>query len=151
LWNKSMLWLSNSSFQVLCQSILCFMFPCWNFTKCLPFEEESMIPFHLLKLMVNMNMKWRTFWIQRFIIINSNILFIDMGMMWTNTFGNQWRTYQMPWRKCMSFINDMQTNLNLFLVEFIVRKWCHICQYHRTHSIEYSSMYLTFRQLLIKF
>jgi hypothetical protein len=27
----------------------------------LPFQEESMIPLHLLKSMVNMNMKWRTF------------------------------------------------------------------------------------------
>jgi hypothetical protein len=27
------------------------------------------------------NMKWKTFWIQKFIIINCNILFIEMGMM----------------------------------------------------------------------
>jgi hypothetical protein len=30
-----------------------------------------------------------TFWIQGFIIIKSNILFIGMGMMWMDTFGNQ--------------------------------------------------------------
>jgi hypothetical protein len=47
----------------------------------LPFHEEFMIPLHLLKLMVNKNMKWRTFWIQESIIVNSNILFIGMGMM----------------------------------------------------------------------
>jgi hypothetical protein len=48
---------------------------------CLPFQEEFMIPFHLLKSMVNMNMKWKTFWIQGFIIVNINILFIGIGMM----------------------------------------------------------------------
>ncbi len=47
----------------------------------LPFQEESMIPFHLLKSMVMTNMKWRTFYIQGFVIVNSNIWFIGMGMM----------------------------------------------------------------------
>jgi hypothetical protein len=47
----------------------------------LPFQEEFVIPLHLLKSMVNKNMKWKTFWIQESLIINSNILFIGIGMM----------------------------------------------------------------------
>jgi hypothetical protein len=35
-----------------------------------------------LKSIMNMNMKWKTFWIQGSLIINSNILFISMSMMW---------------------------------------------------------------------
>ncbi len=117
-----MLWFFNSNFQVLWKSILCFMFPCWNFTMHLQFQEKSMIPFHLLKSMVNKNMKWKTFWIQGFVIINSNILFIGMGMMWVNAFGNQWKTYKMQWRRCMSLIDVIQTRSSLFFVELVARK-----------------------------
>jgi hypothetical protein len=45
-----------------------------NLTTHSPFKEESMIPLHLLKLMVNKHMKWKTFLIQEFLIVNSNIL-----------------------------------------------------------------------------
>jgi len=97
----------HSSFYILWQSILCFMFLCWNFTMHLPFQEKSMISFHLLKSMVNRNMKWRTFWIHGFLIINYSILFIGMGMMWANAFGNHSKTYQILWKRCMSFIDDI--------------------------------------------
>ncbi len=117
-----MSWFSNSSFYVLWQSILCFMFICWNLTTHLPFQEESMIPLHLLKSMVNKNMKWNTFWIPGSLIINSSIWFIGMNMMWANAFGNHSRTYQMLWRKCMNFIDDIQTNPCLFLLKLITRK-----------------------------
>jgi len=79
-------------------------------------------PLHLLKSMVNMNMKWKTFKIQKSLVINSNVLFIRMGMMWTSTPGNQSRTYRMPWRRCMNFIDDIQTSPSLLLVELIIRK-----------------------------
>ncbi len=49
-------------------------------------------------------------------------LVISMGMMWVNTFVNQWKTYQMPWKGFMNFINDIQTNVNSLLMEFIVRR-----------------------------
>jgi hypothetical protein len=52
-------------------------------------------------------------------IVNSNILFIGMGMMWASALGNQSRTYQMPWRRCMNFFDNIQTNPSLFLVELI--------------------------------
>jgi hypothetical protein len=51
-----------------------------------------------------------------------NILFISMGMMWMNALGNQWKTYWMPLRRCMSFIDDIQTNPSLLFVELITRK-----------------------------
>jgi hypothetical protein len=38
-----------------------------------------------------------------------------------NSFGNESRTYQMPW-KSMSFIDDIQTNPSLFFMEFVVRR-----------------------------
>ncbi len=118
-----MLWLSNSSFRVLWEfHPMFYVFPCLNLTMHLPFQEESMIPFHLLKSMVNKHMKWRTFWIHGSLIINPSILFIGMGMMWMNTLGDQSRTYQMLWRRCMSFINNIWTNPSSFLVERIVKR-----------------------------
>jgi hypothetical protein len=114
--------LFNSSFQIMWKSIICFMFFCWNLTMHLPFQEKFMIPLHLLKSMVNMNMKWRTFYIQESLIVNSNILFISMGMMWMTALGNQSRTYQMPWRRCMNFIDDTQINPSTPLVKFVTRK-----------------------------
>jgi hypothetical protein len=51
-----------------------------------------MIHLHLLKSMVNMNMKWKTFKILGSLIVISNILFIGMGMMWMNVVGNQSRS-----------------------------------------------------------
>jgi hypothetical protein len=45
-----------------------------------------------------------------------------MNMMWANAFGNHSRTYQMLWRKCMNFIDDIQTNPCLFLLKLITRK-----------------------------
>jgi len=41
---------------------LSYLVPLKNFGPThLPFQEESMTPLHLLKSMVNVNMKWRTF------------------------------------------------------------------------------------------
>jgi hypothetical protein len=71
---------------------------------------------------VNMNMQWKKFWIQKSIIANSNILFISMGMMWANTFGNLLVTYQMSWRRCISFINNIQTSPSSFFVELVTKK-----------------------------
>ncbi len=79
-------------------------------------------PLPPIESMVNMNMKWRTFWIQRFLIINFNILFIGMGMMWTNALGNQSKTYLMPWRRFTNFIDDIQASPSSLLVEFVIRK-----------------------------
>jgi hypothetical protein len=62
---------------------------------------------------VNMNMKWKTFWIQGFIIVNINILFIGIGMMWTNSLRNQSKTYQMTWIKFTNFINNIWWDLSL--------------------------------------
>ncbi len=98
------------------------MFPYWNLTTHLPIQEEFMIPFHLLKSMVNKHMKWMTFWIQGFIIVKSNILFISMGIIWMDAFGNQCKTYQMPWKRFTSFINDIQTSPSLFFVELVTRR-----------------------------
>jgi hypothetical protein len=84
--------------------------------------RRIMIPLHLLKSMVNKNMKWRTFWICGSLIINPNILFINMGMMWASALGNQLRIHQMLYRKCMNFINDIWIGPNLFLVELVFRK-----------------------------
>jgi hypothetical protein len=39
-----------------------------------------------------------------------------------NAFGNKSRTYQMPWRICMNFIDNIQINPSLLLVEFVIRK-----------------------------
>ncbi len=118
-----MSWLFNSSFQVLWESILCFMFPCWNLNKHLPSQEESMIPLCLLKSMASMNMKWKTFWIQGSLIINFNILFIGMGMMWVKAYGNQSKTYQMSWKKFMNFINYIhETSLSPLLMELVIKR-----------------------------
>jgi hypothetical protein len=67
-----------------------------------------------------MNIKWRTFYVQESLIINFNILFIGMGMMQTNAFGNKLKkTYQTPWKRFTGFINDIQTSLSPFLVELV--------------------------------
>jgi hypothetical protein len=39
-----------------------------------------------------------------------------------NALGNQSKTYQMPWRKCMNFINDIQTSASMFFVELVTKK-----------------------------
>jgi hypothetical protein len=39
-----------------------------------------------------------------------------------NAFGNQSKTYQMPWKRCMNLIDNIQTNPNILLMEFIARK-----------------------------
>jgi hypothetical protein len=72
--------------------------------------------------MVNKDMKWKTFWIHGSLFVNFNILFIGMGMMRVSALGNQSRTYQMLWRRCMSFIDNIQTSPSPFLVEFIARR-----------------------------
>jgi len=117
-----MLWLSNSSFQIMWESILCFMFFCWNLTMHLPFQGKFMIPLHLLKSMVNMNMKWRTFLYSK--IFNCQLQYFVHwhGMMWANALGNQSRTYQMPWKRCMNFINDIRTSPNTLLVKLVTRR-----------------------------
>ncbi len=63
-----------------------------------------------------------TFWIQKSLIDNSNILFISMGMMWASAFGNLSITYQMPWKKCIAFFNNIQTNPSPFLMELVAKK-----------------------------
>ncbi len=149
--------LSNSSFQALWNSILRFMFPCWNLTTHLPFQEESMIPLHLLKLMVNVrNMKCRTFWIHGFLIFNSSILFIGMGMMLASALRNQSRTYQMPWRRCMNFINDIQTSPSPLLMKFIVKKRGDVIDANAIEFIDLNdhpwlviNLYLTFSSISI--
>ncbi len=47
---------------------------------------------------------------------------INMGMMWASALGNLSITYQMPWRRCINFINNIQTSPSPFLVKFVVRK-----------------------------
>jgi len=54
--------------------------------------------------------EWTTFWIQRSLTVNSNIWFISRGMMWMNTLGNHSKTYQTPWRRFISFINEIWTS-----------------------------------------
>jgi hypothetical protein len=39
-----------------------------------------------------------------------------------NALGNQLRTYQMPWKKYMSFIDNIQINPSSLLMEFIVKR-----------------------------
>jgi len=96
-------------------------------------------PLHLSKFMVNKSMEWKTFWIHMSLIVNSNILFISMSMMRANAPRYQWRTYQMLWKRCMNFIDDIQTNPSLFLVDLIVRKgvmsWMPMPS-HGVHSFE---------------
>jgi hypothetical protein len=36
--------------------------------------------------------------------------------------GNLSITYQMPWRRCINFIDNIQTNPSPFLVEFVAKK-----------------------------
>jgi len=76
----------------------------------------------LLKSMVNKNMKWNTFWIHGSLVVNSSSLFIGMNVMWASAFGNYSRTYQMLWRGCMNFIDDIQTNPRLLLLKLITKK-----------------------------
>ncbi len=85
-------------------------------------KKNSWSPSHLSKSMVNKNMKWMTFWIQGFLIINSNSLFIDMDMIGTNALGNPSKTYHMPWKRFMRFINNIQTSPSLLFVELVTRK-----------------------------
>ncbi len=47
-------------------------------------------PLHLLKSMVNKNMKWKTFQIQGSLIVNSNILFIGMRILLSHNFGRSY-------------------------------------------------------------
>jgi len=133
------------------------MFFCWNLIMHLPFKEEFMTPLHLLKLIVNMNMKWKTFWIKKILIVNSNILFIGMGMMWTSALGNQSKTYQMPWKRCMNFINNNQTSPSPLLVKFITKKRSDVTN---ANAVEFNhlnvlpwliiNLYVTFSLVLVR-
>jgi hypothetical protein len=71
-----------------------------------------------LKLTVNKNMKWKTFWIQGFLIINSNILIINMGMKWTSTFGNQSNSME----KVHKFHQWYSKNLSLLFVKIVIKR-----------------------------
>ncbi len=153
-----MSWFSNSSFQVLWESILCFMFPYWNLTTYLPFQEEFMIPLPLLKPMVNMNIIWKTFGTQGFLIVNSNILFINMDMMWISTLGNQSKIYPTPWRKFTSFINDTQASPSPLFMELVIKRGGDVMEANAMefiHTIVDPSLvlnfYLTFNLVLARF
>jgi hypothetical protein len=58
-----------------------------------------------------------------------------MGMMKTNVLGNSSRTYQMPWRRCMSFIDNIQTIPSLFLVRFVARKGSDVTDVNIRHHL----------------
>jgi hypothetical protein len=47
---------------------------------------------------------------------------VKVATMWMNSLGNQLKTYRMSWRRCMNFIDDIQTNPSLLLVEHVVRR-----------------------------
>jgi len=55
------------------------MFLCWNLTMS-QLSQEGFVNHHLLKSMVNKNMKWRMFLIHEYQMTNFNTLDITAGM-----------------------------------------------------------------------
>jgi hypothetical protein len=83
-------------------------------------------------------------------------MFIGMGMMWANELENQLKTYQIPWKRCMNFINDIQTSPSSFLVEFVVKQGSDVTNANAMKFIPLNvhpwfvlNLYLTFNLILV--
>jgi hypothetical protein len=72
--------------------------------------------------MVNMNMKWKTFWIQGFLIIKSNILFISNGYDMNEHSWEPIKNLSNSMEKVHAFHQRYQTSLGPFFVELVARR-----------------------------
>jgi hypothetical protein len=137
-----MLWLSNSSFQIMWESILCFMFFCWNLTMHLPFQGKFMIPLHLLKSMVNMNMKWRTFLYSK--IFNCQLqYFCSLAWVWCEQMHLGTNLELIKCHGKGAWISSMiseQAQIHSLWNLSLEGKWCHECQCHGIQLFQCSSM-----------
>jgi hypothetical protein len=72
--------------------------------------------------------------------------------------GNQSKTYLMPWKRFMNFINDIQTSPNLLLMELIIGMGGDVMDVNATWFINLNvhpsliiNLYLTFNLILVHF
>jgi hypothetical protein len=64
-----------------------------------------------------------------------------------NALGNQLKSYPMPWRRSMSFINDIQANPSPLFMELVIRRGGDVTNANAVHSFECSSM--TYNKLIL--